>query len=117
MIPEWANEKQKEGMMLLAGIDEYSILEDLRFEQSTHSWMNKETSFIAMFDLFGRKPTHLRVRFDAEAVWNSAGDRLHKWQIDMASIGCSDPCWREMSLEMIGMKFMDIATSGKWESV
>ena len=105
--PEWATEKQLEGMKkfsLIAG--EYGSFE-ITFNQN--NWVDEnESVFIAVLS-WGYEGTNekgirqheIRCGYDYEATWDCCGNRVYQWQFIFAGGDAT----REMTTEVL---FLDL---------
>lgn len=87
-LPEWANDKQLEGMKKFIAIaKEYGDF-DVSFKPN--NWGDEDSSiFIACIDwenfqAKGRRHHEMRIGFDYEATWDCYGERIHDWQFIFA---------------------------------
>lgn len=102
--PDWATEKQKEGMAKFTAIaDEYWVF-DIEFRQDDHGDEDDESRFYA--DITWGEGTPLGVRkyefdiaFDYEATWNRHHERIHEWQF----LFSGGEATREVSTEVLAL--------------
>jgi len=103
--PEWANEKQLEGMKLFASIaDEY--LWDKHVSFKPHSYGDddaNESRFIAILrwdrEKLGMRENEFDIAFDYEAKWDHLGNRIEEWQF----LFSGGEATRELSNEILFM--------------
>ena len=109
-LPEWANNKQKEGMELIYAIaNEYGNF-DISFKPDDSGLEDEEAESVFYIVLDWTSHTgeaktkrhhEMMIGFDFEATWDSCGERLHEWQF---MFGNGDAT-REVSSEVF---FLDL---------
>lgn len=104
-LPQWATDKQLEGMKKFITIaKEYGDF-DISFKPN--NWGDEDRSiFIACVDwenyqASGRRHHEMRIGFDYEATWDCYGERVHDWQFIFAGGDAT----RELSTEIF---FLDL---------
>lgn len=103
--PEWATEKQLEGMKLFYQIlNEYLWTMDVEFKVSDHD-DDSGSRFYAVVSWDqgekGKRCHEFDIAFDYEATWNHLHERIHEWQF----LFSGGDATRELSNEII---FMDL---------
>lgn len=84
--PEWANDKQKEGMKKVHAIASEYIQPDISFKEDD-SGHDDESIFYIVLDWEshscndkGHRHHEMQIGFDYESTWDKYGDQVHEWQ-------------------------------------
>ena len=83
--PEWATEKQKEGMDIFLGIaTEYGDF-NITFRQDDHDYDEDAHAFFADIawshnTAKGERKHEMLIAWDYEPTWNRYNERVHHWQ-------------------------------------
>ena len=105
--PEWANEKQKEGMELIFAIaNEYGDF-DISFKPDDSGYEDESIFYVVLDwtshtgETKDKRHHEMMIGFDFEATWDKCGDRVHDWQFIFAH----GEATREVSTEVF---FLDL---------
>ena len=84
-IPEWANEKQREGMAnFLVVLGEYGFFIDCEFVESKFEDDEHDSRFTANLEWGveskGFRRHSIEICFDFESTWSHTGEQVHQWQ-------------------------------------
>lgn len=93
-FPEWATEKQKEGMRELISIIEFGNF-DITFKQS-EIYDDEEHRFFAVFEWenhsckkeMGRRHHEIEMGWGLHEFWDKHGDKIHSWQFIFSGGDC-----------------------------
>lgn len=104
--PDWANEKQREGMSIFNGLlDEYLSTMNVEFKPTDFPDDEEDSRFYAVVSWDqgekGQRRHEFDIAFDYEATWNHRRERIHEWQF----LFSGGEAVRELSNEIL---FMDL---------
>ncbi len=104
--PEWATEKQIEGMKLFTSVvDEYLFQVSVEFKETDFEDVDNDSRFYAIVSWEkpekGKREHTFDIAFDYEPTWNHLGERIHEWQF----LFSGGEATREVSNEIL---FMDL---------